>query len=72
MPNEEEVRIAVNTSLNRLRDRSKEERSNSSSLSNRIAYMQVDLQRKKQLVSIAKGKYQHMLEVRNKSKLEKK
>ena len=72
MPNEEEVRIAVNTSLNRLRDRSKEERSNSSSLSNRIAYMQVDLQRKKQLVSIAKGKYQHMLEVRNKSMLEKK
>lgn len=72
MPNEEEVRIAVNTSLNRLRDRSKEERSNSSSLSNRIAYMQVDLQRKKQLVSIAKGKYQRMIEVRNKSMLEKK
>jgi hypothetical protein len=35
-------------------------------------YLEVDLSRKKQMVDIAKSKYKRMIEVRNKSVLEKK
>lgn len=37
-----------------------------------MKYLEVDMKRKKQMVEIAKNKYQKMIEVRNKSFIEKK
>lgn len=78
-PNEEEraasgqeERRVPNTSLNRLRERTREERSNCSLLGNRMDYMEEELRRKRQLVEQARGRYQRVLEVRCKSVAEKK
>ena len=69
--NEEQLDMSFSTSINRLREKTRSEKSQSSSISNRINYLQVDLHRKKQMVEIAKRKYHRMMEVRNQSFLEK-
>lgn len=65
--NEEDLSIVFDTSLNQLREKTRTERSTSSTLSNRMKYLEVDMKRKKQMVELAKNKYQRMIEVRNKS-----
>ena len=69
--NNPEMTIDFNSSINQLRDRTRSERSNSSSLSNRMNYMAVDLRRKKQIAEIARTKYQKMIETRTRSFIEK-
>ena len=63
--------IDFNSSINQLRDRTRSERSQSSSLNNRMNYMAVDLRRKKQIAEIARTKYQKMIETRTRSFIEK-
>lgn len=70
--NEEEVNYAFNHSINQLREKTKTEKSNSSTISNRASYLEVDLRRKRQLMEQAKNKYHRMVEVRHKSFVEKK
>lgn len=65
--NEEDLSIVFDVSLNQLREKTRTERSTSSTLSNRIKYLEVDMKRKRQMAEIAKNKYQKMVETRNKS-----
>jgi hypothetical protein len=46
--NEEEIQFAFNTSINRLREETKSEKSITSAISNRLSYIEVDLKRKQQ------------------------
>ena len=61
------MQYAFNSSLNQLRDKTKTEKSNSSTLSNRMSYLDVELRRKKQIMEVAKNKYHRMVEVRQRS-----
>ncbi len=70
--NEEDFSIVFDSSLNQLREKTRTERSTSSTLSNRMKYLEVDLKRKRQMVLMAKSKYQRMMEVRHQSFIEKK
>jgi multidrug resistance efflux pump len=70
--NEEDFSIVFDSSLNQLREKTRTERSTSSTLSNRMNYLEIDLKRKKQMVQMAKTKYQRLMEVRHQSFVEKK
>lgn len=70
--NQQELKAPTTTSLNRLRERTREERLNCSSLGNRMDYMEEELRRKQRLIEQAKGRYQRVLEVRSRSVAEKK
>jgi hypothetical protein len=59
--------MVFDSSMNQLREKTRTERSTSSTLSNRMKYLEVDLHRKRQMVVMAKTKYQRMIEVRHQS-----
>jgi hypothetical protein len=59
--------VVFDTSLNQLREKTRTERSTSSTLSNRINYLEGGLKRKRQMVELAKTKYQRMMEARHQS-----